>query len=349
MILHPNESVFKSALRSFFKVFGAAAGFLVAFVLIALALSLGEEKIKKPEKGQFILAADAEGKREVLAETAPVVLKLKIHGVIGEEKLTTEQIENLLFDVEESHIKLSRIKGLLLDVNTPGGLATDSAGIYQVLKMFKAKHNIPIYAFVDGICASGGMYIAAVADQIYATSASLIGSVGSLMGPFFNVAQGMDKIGIQALTLTDGKGKDFLNPFRAWKEGEDASLQEIVKEDYAHFVHHIISTRPRLDKEKLVNEYGAMVFAPSKAKEYGFIDVAGATYFQTLAELTKAAGIEANTKVQVLEIKSKEGLVRELLSAHNPLLKGKVIHTLETGSVLKPSMSGKLLYLFIAQ
>ena len=67
----------------------------------------------------------------------------------------------------------------------PGGAADDSVGIYRALCEYKKKYNVPIYAFVDGLCASGGMYIACAADKIYATPSSVIGSVGVIMGPLF--------------------------------------------------------------------------------------------------------------------------------------------------------------------
>lgn len=340
------ESIFKSTFRAFFKTFAVIFGLIVALVLVVLLMDLTEDSIKKPEKGELLVSADAEGNRKILDESAPVILKLNIKGIIGERPLTTHTIENLLLDIDDSSIKKERIKGLLLDINTPGGLSTDSAGIFHAIKVFKAKHKIPVYAFVDGICASGGMYIGAVADQIFATSESIVGSIGARMGPFFNVAEGMEKLGIKSITITDGKDKDMLNPFRPWKEGEESSVRDLVKADYERFVSHMSLTRPRLDKEKLINEYGANVYDSAKAKEFGFIDVSGALYIQALEALVKAAEIPADKKYQVLEIKVKESFLKEALENRNTLLKGKIVHTFETGSIFKPEMSGKLLYLY---
>lgn len=342
-----NESIFKSTVRAFFKVFAVVLGILFAVVIFGIALSFTDESLKTPEKGELLVAADAEGNRKILGETAPVLLKLNLKGIIGEGGLRTEKIENLLLDVDEGSIKKGRVKGLLLDINTPGGLTTDSAGIFHALKVFKAKHKIPVYAYVDGLCASGGMYIAAVADQIYATNDSLIGSIGARMGPFFNVFEGMGKLGIKAITITDGKDKDMMNPFREWKIDEDASLQALIKDDYLRFVDHMTAARPRLDKEKLINVYGAQVYDGPKAKEYGYIDVAGATYSQTVDALAKAATIGADTKYQVIEIKEKVSILKELLGNRSNLFKGKVVHSIDTGSYYKPEMSGRLLYLYV--
>ena len=345
-MLSAKESIFKSTLRAFFKTFAAILGLLVALGLALFALNFTDESIKKPEKGELMVAADAEGHRKILEETAPVILKLKIKGIIGEGNLTTEKIENLLLDIEEGCIKKARIKGLLLDINTPGGLSKDSAGIFQAIKVFKAKHKIPVYAYVDGLCASGGMYIAAIADQIFATSDSIVGSIGARMGPFFNFAEGMEKIGIKSITITDGKDKDMLNPFRPWKEGESASIENLIKADYERFVSHMTMARPRLDKEKLVNEYGANVFDAAQGKEFGFIDIAGASYSQAIGALAKAAKIEPDKKYQVLEIKVKASFLKEALENRSTLLQGKIVHSFETGSYFKPEMSGKLLYLY---
>ncbi|HCJ84081.1 MAG: hypothetical protein A2Y28_03315 [Chlamydiae bacterium GWC2_50_10] len=340
------ESLFKSSFRAFFVSFSTILGIAVALALGIAALALFADRVKKPEKSELLVSQDADGNRSLLDDSAPVLLKISLHGIIGEGALQTEKIENLLLDAEEEPLKKDRVKGVLLSINTPGGTSSDSDGIFRALKAYKAKHRIPVYVFVDGLCASGGMYISAVADQIYATSSSVVGSIGVLLGPAFNFSKAMEKLGVESVTLTDGKNKDMLNPFRPWKDGEDASLKEIVASDYARFVNHMTTARPRLDKEKLIQVYGAQVFDASKGQELGYVDVAGATYRDALASLAKAAGIEGDKKYQVFEIKATESFVKELLESNHSLLKGRIIHSFETGSLLKPEMSGKMLYLY---
>ena len=95
----------------------------------------------------------------------------------------------------------------------------DADGIYRAIKHYKEQYQVPVIAYVDGLCASGGMYIACAADKIYATDVSLVGSVGVLFPSFMNFSKLLDTVGVQSLTISSCKGKDDMNPLRPWKEG----------------------------------------------------------------------------------------------------------------------------------
>ena len=212
------ESILKSTIRALFVSFAVLIGLILAVLVTILSVSTLMNNVSLPDKGTLTVSADAHGNRKLLTSSSPVILRIDIHGVIGDIDLNEKKITNLLYDSREGVLTGNRVKGILLHINSPGGLATDSSAIYHLLMDYKQKYHVPIYAYVDGLCASGGMYIACAADQIYATSDSVIGSVGVRLGPTFNVSQTMDKMGISALTLTEGKFKDALNPFRPWKE-----------------------------------------------------------------------------------------------------------------------------------
>ena len=77
-----------------------------------------------------------------------------------------------------------------------------------MLVEYKNTSSLPIYAYIDDICTSGGMYIACAADTIYATPDAIVGSVGVRLGPVFNFSQLMETYGIAQKTLTAGKRKD---------------------------------------------------------------------------------------------------------------------------------------------
>src|SRR5690606_9333623 len=135
----------------------------------------------------------------------------------GTESFNMNTFRAQLMESREGIFEKSPVVALLLHIQSPGGTVIDADGIYRAIKAYKAQHNIPVYAYVDGLCASGGMYIAAAADKIFASDVSLIGSVGVISPPTFNFTKTMEKLGIEALTLSAGIGKDDLNPFRPWK------------------------------------------------------------------------------------------------------------------------------------
>lgn len=340
------ESIFISALRGFFNTFGVLLGLAVALFIIIIGIGALSNSVNVPDKSQITVSPDANWDRKLLPHTSPVILRINVHGVIGTLKLQEDKFKTLLLDSRDGVLANNRVKGIILHVDTPGGTATDSAAIYQLLEKYKAKFHIPVYAFVDGICASGGMYICSAADQIFSAPNSIIGSVGVRMGPAFNFSEVMSKVGIQSLTLTEGKDKDALNPFRPWKEGEEASLKAIIAAEYERFVTIVTNARKKLDKAKLLNEYGADVFDAKLAEEYGFIDHSDADYDDVLTALVKASGIQENEKYQVLEIEPYASLFTELKETKSGILRGKLEHIFPTGPYTTSEMSGQLLYLY---
>ncbi len=339
------ESIFFSTLRALFTAFGALIGVFLAIFVAIFTLSSLSDGVDTPDKSTLTVSADANGKRKLLTSTAPVILRVNLHGVIGELNLTEEKFTNMLLDSREGALDKDRVKGILLHINSPGGLATDSSAIYHVLKEYKEKYQVPLYAYVDGLCASGGMYIACAADKIYATNDSIIGSVGVRMGPAFNVSKVMDTIGVDALTLTEGKDKDLLNPFRPWKEGEEAPLKDIMAKEYEQFVDVVTAARPQLSRDELLNTYGARVYVSGEAQTLGYIDFADSSYNECLKSLVEASGIGEGKDYQVIAISPASSIFHDLTQGGANLLKGKIEHIFPIGPGISSEMSGKVLFL----
>jgi ClpP class serine protease len=171
------------------------------------------------------------------------------------------------------------------------------------------------------------MYIACAADKIYAGPASATGSVGTLIGPFFNLSDLMSKVGVAAETITAGLNKDMMSPFRPWKPGEDSSLKNLVAYFYQQFVDLVAASRPRMDKTKLVEVYGAQIYDPVTAEQLGYVDVANASRGQALLDLLKEAGIDPSAQYQVVELDAKSGW-RSLFGNDSPLRGGTLQHLL---------------------
>lgn len=343
------ESVFVSATRCFCNSFAVVIGVFVAAVVVFIGMMMLSHPDVIPNKSEMIVAPDATGNRVLLHDSAPAVLRIDIHGVIGEGALTIANMENILLDSREDMLSNNRVKAILLHMDTPGGTVTDSDGIYHLLMDYKKKYNIPVYAYVDGLCASGGMYICSAADKIYATSSSIIGSVGVILGPAFNFSQAMDKIGIQAKTLTQGKDKDMLSPFRPWVAGEDQSLVNITHDLYVQFVDIVASARKSLDKDRLVNEFGAQVYVAEQAQQYGYIEVAHSNYSTALNDLTVAANIPESTSYQVVQLQTPSSFLSSLVQGKSSLITGKLTHVFQIGPNMSSEFSGKFLYLYQPQ
>ncbi len=323
-----HESIFISSLRAFlvalFGVLGAIiAVVVVTLIFIGIASALDEETFSSTVK----ILPDAHSNREKLSMSTPVLLQITIDGTIGSGKITGEKIQEILLDSREDGFKNDRIKGILLVINSPGGGVNDSDIIYRHLKEYKKLYNVPIYAYVDGLCASGGYYVACAADEIFASEVSLIGSIGVLAWPpFMNLYDALEKIGVSSLTLSAGKGKDEMNPFRPWKPDEQKHYQSLIDYYYNNFVA-IVSEDRSLDKEEIVSNFGAEVYPSPKAKALGLVDHADASRSQAITALAKAAGVEEKYQVVGLETKSWwKKLLKEEPSS--PLITGKIKHEL---------------------
>ena len=279
------ESIFISAIRAFCNAFFTILGIVICFLLIGIIVGFAMNSSSSSEKTSFLIQPDANGNRTPLSISSPAILKINLEGIVGTGKLITPSIESILLDSREGILKNNRVKGLLLCINTPGGSVTDANGIYEVLKAYKERYKVPIFAYVDGTCASGGVYISSAADKVYASSVSIIGSVGVILGPIFNFYELMEKWGIKATTISTGVDKNILNPFAPLKPGEDASLYKISEYLYNQFVDIVVAARPRLEKDKLINVYGAQVYVSHIAEQLGFIDVANSNYEQTVKDL----------------------------------------------------------------
>ncbi len=320
------ESIFMGSLRAFFMALFGVLGVAVAILAIALACyGIFSATDEQTFSSDVKILPDANGDRTKLSSSKPILLQLTIDGEIGKDKLTGKKIEELLLDSREDAFATDRVKGILLVINSPGGGVTDSDIIYRHLKEYKERFQIPIYTFVDGICASGGYYIACASDKIYASDVSLIGSIGVVgWPPFFNVTDTLEKVGVNAMTLSAGKGKDQMNPFRPWKEGEQKQYQSLIDYFYSQFVAIVTEARP-IDTERLEETLGADVFPAPKAKDFGLIDENGASRGDVLTALAKESGIEGKYQVVGFETTSwwKKTLKEE---PRSPLFSGKIKH-----------------------
>lgn len=342
------ESILKASVRSFFIALFSIAGIVLGIFIVALIVGgLSATIDGSPELNYTYspeIKPNADGIRKIESQTTPVILKLNINGIIGLESLTRKAVSQLLMESRERTLDNSRVKAILLYIDSPGGTVVDSAGIYKEIKAYKEQYKVPVYAFIDGFCASGGLYIASSADKIFASDVSLIGSVGVLLPSIMNFSQLMEKVGVQSLTLYEGKGKDNLNPFRPWHKGEEDNIKNSIDYYYEMFVNVVTAARPSLDKTKLIEVYGANIYPAEMAKQYGYIDEANYTQNQTIKLLTQNIGIE-DGNYQVIELDNKNWF-SELFQSQFNLLSGKITHHIELTPEMSPALSNQYLYLY---
>ncbi len=231
--------------------------------------------------------------KEALNQKHTAVVEVK--GVIADD--SEASADHIVSGLRKA-FKDEKTAGIIIRINSPGGSPVQAGYIYNEIKRLRKKYpKIPLYAVITDICASGGYYIAAAADKIYADQASLVGSIGVLMNGFGFVGA-MKKLGIERRLLTAGEHKGFLDSFSAMKSEEVAHVQEMLNEIHQQFIKRVKDGREKSLKEagklELLNNpelFSGLIWTGEKAKQLGLVDDLASTS-EVAREIIKAEKIK---------------------------------------------------------
>ncbi len=195
--------------------------------------------------------------------------------------MDSSEIVNQIDDAKEN----KHIKGVLLNVNSPGGAVSPSIEIaYAIKRLSKIK---PVVVYASGTIASGSYYASIWADEIIVNPGSMVGSIGVIMQGA-DLSGLMEKIGVQTQTVQAGKYKKVGTPDRAWKDYEINELNKVIYGTYDMFTKDVADAR-KLDYSKRDIYANAHIFTASQAKDVGLVDALGVGYDakQRVAKLSK--------------------------------------------------------------
>ncbi|BDB66812.1 endopeptidase IV [Helicobacter cinaedi] len=162
------------------------------------------------------------------------------------------------------------IKGVLLVIDSPGGLVGASIEIADMIKDLAQK--MPVIAYVQGSMASGSYYVGMYANEIYANRGALIGSVGVIFSGV-NIEELMQKVGVKEQGIKAGAFKEIGTMTRKWSEEERQFLENLLQEQYTMFYSDVLQARGEKLKSKDYHDFAeGKVFSASKALELGLID-----------------------------------------------------------------------------
>lgn len=172
----------------------------------------------------------------------------------------------------------SRVKGIILRINSPGGTPVQSAYIYDELRRLrKLNPQKKVYAVVVDMCASGGYYAAVGADEIYANPSSIVGSIGVLM-PNYGFVETMKKVGVEQRTLYAGKNKMFLDPFSPENPEQVTFAKGILDNIHQQFIQAVKEGRgSRLKANDEI--FSGLFWTGDQALSLGLIDGMGSAGF----------------------------------------------------------------------
>ncbi|HEY9050354.1 MAG TPA: signal peptide peptidase SppA [Gammaproteobacteria bacterium] len=164
-----------------------------------------------------------------------------------------------------------RTAGIILRINSPGGSPVQSGYIYDEILRLRDKYpQTPMYVVITDICASGGYYVAAAAERIYADQASIVGSIGVRMDSF-GVVEAMKKLGIESRTLTAGENKNLLDPFSPIDPEVTKHLQTMLTNIHGQFINAVKQGRGDRLKE-VEGLFSGLIWTGDQSVEIGLVD-----------------------------------------------------------------------------
>jgi signal peptide peptidase SppA len=206
----------------------------------------------------------------------PVVAVVKLHGVItptpsplGRGAINLSAVESALTRA----FGHDRLAAVALVINSPGGAPTQSALVADRIRGLAAKKRTPVLAFCEDVAASGGYWLACAADEIYAHSTSMVGSIG-VVNTGFGLTGLIERFGVERRVHTAGDHKHRLDPFEPERPDDVAWLETMMGDLHEQFVGWVRSRRG----DKLADAadlFSGEVWTGAKALELGLVDGLG--------------------------------------------------------------------------
>lgn len=215
------------------------------------------------------------------SNAANKVLRIPIKGAIAEAQSPVlgatggmvSQVRRALRYAESDE----NVRGILLDINSPGGGVTDSDEIYQLLQDFKEKRpQVKVAALLGDMAASGGYYVAVAAEWIVARRSTITGSIGVIMSAW-NFAKLAKEYGVSEVAIKSKHTpyKDMLSPMRDMTTAERDILLSIVEELYQQFVTVVAEGRQGLTRERVQELANGAIYSAQQARQDGLVDEIG--------------------------------------------------------------------------
>ena len=267
-----------------------------------------------------IFTFSIEDQPELSHEKHAALVKLK--GVVGSEQgiVASESIKIL-----RAAFKAKNSKGVILLIDSPGGSPVVSAEINEEITRLRDKYpDKKIHTVVSDVCASGGYFIAAATDKIFANRSSLVGSIGVIYASF-GFVDAIQKLGIERRVYTAGTNKSILDPFSTTREQDVEHLQALLDQTHQHFVDVVKQGRG----ERLADDediFSGLIWNGEEALKLGLIDGIGS--------LLSVAESEFDTS-RIVDYSNKEGIFYQIARHIGASFAQYVVQAVEGGHELR--------------
>lgn len=198
------------------------------------------------------------------AHTAMVIIK-------GELSADSGASADRLIPAIKAAFENETSKAVILRINSPGGSAVQAGLLYDEIMAQRNLHpDKPVYAVIEDMGASGGYYVAAAANKIYANRASLVGSIG-VISSGFGFTGLMEKLGIERRAITAGANKDLLDPFAPLTDEIKSFWEGVLSQTHSQFISRVQESRG----DALANDaelFTGLIWNGEQAEKLGLID-----------------------------------------------------------------------------
>ncbi|WP_093743478.1 S49 family peptidase [Sulfitobacter delicatus] len=205
-------------------------------------------------------------------KSSPSVSVIRLSGVIGAQGRAVLN-DATMGPVIEKAFSRGKPDAVALEISSPGGSPVQSSLIGARIRRLAEEKNIPVIAFVEDVAASGGYWLAAAADEIYADPSSIVGSIG-VISVSFGVHEFIREHGIERRVYTAGQSKSMLDPFRPENPEDVARLKTLLEDIHGNFINHVKTRRAgKLPEGK--DLFTGEIWLAKRATELGLIDGIG--------------------------------------------------------------------------
>lgn len=193
---------------------------------------------------------------------------IDLNGEIADGK--SASADNFVKGIDKAY-KNTGLKALIIRVNSPGGSPVQAEYMFNTIKYYRAKNpDIKTYAVCVDLCASAAYYLAAAADDIYASPASMVGSIGVVYNGF-GFVDTMSKLGVTRRLQTAGANKGFLDPYSPESDAQKQKLQIMLNLIHQQFINRVKEGRG--DRLHVDSEtFSGLIWTGEQALTIGLID-----------------------------------------------------------------------------
>jgi signal peptide peptidase SppA len=241
----------------------------------------------------------------------PVVAYINLNGVIGQGNRVNAGINiDNVFPLLEKAFSTKKVSAVAINVNSPGGSPVQSELIYKAIRELSSAKKIPVFSFARDVAASGGYWLLLSGDEIYASNASIIGSIG-VISSGFGFVDIINKIGVERRVYAEGKNKAILDPFLP-EDSENTEILKSAQSDIFEDFKGIVKSRrgSKLTEEEKIFT-GAFWSGKTSAK-LGLVD--------GISDMRSKMQEKFGEKVEFINVVIKKGFIKSFLSENSEKL-----------------------------